>query len=224
MLQAIVLSLELGACSALVCFLIALPLAYLFEGKKGILPMAAESFVVLPMVLPPTVLGFYCLLALAPDGFIGYPAQRLLGLRLAFSFPGILFASCVSSLPFMFRSLRSGLGGIPARLWEAAACLGKGRFVAYLRVILPSMPEAIVSGFLLCFAHAMGEFGVIVMVGGSIPGQTRTASIAIFEAAESLNFGRAGMASLALAGLSYLVLLCLRIASSGKNERSPAWN
>jgi molybdate transport system permease protein len=221
MAEALLLSLRLGILSAALCLALALPLAFLFEGRRGPIALALEALISLPMVLPPVVLGFYLLLLLSRDGPVGAFFEGSLGLRLAFSFPGILIATVVSSLPLMYQALRNGLAGLDPRIWEASASLGKGRLETYLRVALPAMPQALASGLLLCAAHAMGEFGAIVMVGGSVAGETKTASVAIFEAVEALDYEAAGWASFVLAGASYALVLAIRLL--GKDGRPRRW-
>lgn len=185
------------------------PLAWLFAFSKRGWSVWVESVFSLPMVLAPTVMGFYLLLFLSPNGPVGRFFLDTFGLRLAFSFPGIVIAGCVSSLPFMLSGLKTGLLVVPVALLEASYTLGKGRVETFFRVVLPNMKAGLVSGIVLTFAHTIGEFGVVLMVGGSIPGVTKVVSIAIYEKVESLNFGTVHLYALVLILIAYPGVLLL---------------
>ena len=171
----------------------------------------------MPLVLPPTVLGFYLLIAFSPNNAFGSFLQETLGLQLAFSFEGLLIASILYSLPFMVQPIAAGFSGLPPSLKEASYVLGKSRIETLIWVLLPNIRGAIITGLVLAFAHTIGEFGVVLMIGGSIPGQTRVASIAIYEEVEALNYGLANAYSLFLFAVSFCILLLVY----GLNRDSP---
>lgn len=204
--EAIRLSLRLAACStcllAPVGVLLAWPLAYgRFRGR-----CLLEAFTSLPLVLPPTVVGFYLILALGPLSPIGMAWERLTGSRLVFSFQGLLLAQVVTNLPFFLQPLVGSLGGVDRKLLEMASTLGSRRSGVYFRVALPLAWRGLLSGLILSFAHAIGEFGVVLMVGGNLPGKTRTASIAIFDQVQNFDMAGANRTALLLLGFAFLVL------------------
>ena len=206
--QALWLSLRLAACTVLLLaplgVLLAYPVAFgRFRGRALL-----EALVGLPLVLPPTVLGFYLLAALGPASPVGALWERLTGGPLVFSFSGLLLASLLVNLPFLVQPLAASLGAVDRRLLEAAATLGDGPFRAYLRVALPLAWRGLASGAVLAFAHAIGEFGVVLMVGGNLPGVTRTAAIALFDQVQALDLKGANQTALFLLALSFTVLLC----------------
>lgn len=188
---------------------LAFPLAWWFAFSKRAAVVWVEALVSLPMILAPTVLGFYLLLLFAPQGPLGAFFLQTFGFRLAFSFPAIVVAGCVSSLPFMVAGLKTGLLSVPSSLWEASATLGKGRVETFFRVVLPNMKAGLWSGIVLTFAHTLGEFGVVLMIGGSLPGVTKVVSIAIYERVEALDFSTAHLYALILILVSYPALVVL---------------
>jgi molybdate transport system permease protein len=204
-LQALWLSLKLAAATTVVLGLLGIPLArwLAFSPWRG--KFLVEALVALPLVLPPTVLGFYVLLASGPGG----PLGRLLepwGIRLAFSFPGLLLASVLYSLPFAVQPFAAGFAAVPVRLLEASATLGDGPGAGFRRVVLPLAWPSVLTGLVLSFAHTLGEFGVVLMVGGNIPGRTRTLSIAIYDHVQALEYAAAARTSLLLLAISFLTL------------------
>lgn len=205
--EAIRLSLRLAGSTVLLLLplgvLLAWPLAYgRFRGR-----ILLEALVTTPLVLPPTVLGFYLLVALGPRSPLGRLWESLSGGALVFSFGGLLAASLLVNLPFFVQPLVASLGGVDRRLREASATLGEGPGATYFRVALPLAWRGLVSGMILAFAHAMGEFGVALMVGGNLPGRTRTASIALFDQVQALDLGAANRTALFLLALAFLVLV-----------------
>ena len=168
-----------------------------------------ESTAALPLVLSPTVLGFYLLILLSPRGAVGRFFLSTFHVRLAFSFAGIVVAGCVASLPFMLSALRTGILSVPTQLLDASYTLGKGRVETMVRVVIPNMRSGIVAGIVNTFAHTIGGFGVILMVGGSLPGVTKVVSIAVYERVESLDFGNAHLYSAILVVISYVGVLLL---------------
>jgi len=202
-------SLQLGLWVTAILVVVAFPLAWLFAFSRRGWVLWLESVFSLPLVLAPTVMGFYLLLFLSPSGPVGKFFLDTFGLRLAFSFPGIVLAGCVSSVPFMLSGLKTGLAGVPASLLEASATLGKGRAETFWRVVLPNMKGGLLSGVILTFAHTLGEFGVVLMIGGSLPGVTKVVSIAIYERVEALDFGAAHLYALVLILIAYPGVLLL---------------
>jgi len=195
--------------TTVVLVILAAPLTYLlvyvrFAGKSFF-----DALLSLPMVLPPTVLGFYLLLVMTPRGGVGRFWQAVTGSPLVFTFAGIVVASLVYSLPFAIQPMKAAFEKIDRRLLESAYVLGLSPLAAFFRVIIPNAINGLAASAVLVFIHTLGEFGVILMVGGSIPGETRVASIAIYEAVEALRYEDAAMMCLILVPISYLFLLLI---------------
>lgn len=190
--------------------LAALPLAGVLAFSRFPGQGLVEATCNLPLVLPTTVLGFFLLVAMSPTSPLGRAWEDAVGARLVFSYSGLVLASMVFNLPFALQPLRAAFRKIDPRLIEAAYVLGCSRAEAFVRVVLPNSLPGLAAAAVLVFAHTMGEFGVALMVGGSIPGSTRVASIAIFERVEMLDYGAAMLLSLALVPPAYVVLLALR--------------
>lgn len=203
------LSFQLALVTTAVLLLVGLPLAWWLARTQTRLKPVIESLVSLPLVLPPTVLGFYFLLAFSPNNAFGNWLDDWLGLRLVFSFPGLVLASVIYSLPFMVQPVQAGLAALPKSLTEAALLMGKSRWQIFRYVQLPNIRPALLTGIVLSFAHTVGEFGVVLMIGGNLPGETRVASIAIYDEVEALNYDAANAYSLVLLGLSFLILLAV---------------
>jgi molybdate transport system permease protein len=200
------LSLQLAFLTTLILCGVGLPLAYWLAVTKWRGKFLVEAVVALPLVLPPTVLGFFILMAIGPHSPLGQGYETLTGRRWAFSFSGLLLASVLYSLPFAVRPFLAGFAGVDRRLVEASWCLGVSRWATFYRVVAPLSWTGILTGVVLSFAHTMGEFGVVLMVGGNIPGVTRTISISIYDDVESLNYAAAGQTALVLLGFSFLAL------------------
>jgi molybdate transport system permease protein len=204
--QALFLSLRLAATVSLVLLLIALPLAYWLAYTRWRWKFLLESIVALPLVLPPTVLGFYALIALGPRGFLGQAWQKLFGHSLAFTFTGLVLASLFYSLPFAVQPLIASFESLDRRLLDAAAVLGANRIRTFLTVILPLSLPGLLTAVVLSFAHTLGEFGVVLMVGGNLPGVTRTVSIDIYDRVQALDYASAHQMALLLLLISFVVL------------------
>jgi molybdate transport system permease protein len=217
-LQTLLLTGKLAGLTTLILFLIGLPLAYLLAYKRFFLRSLVEALISMPMVLPPTVLGFYMLMAYSPDHAFGRLWESLTDSRLAFTFEGVLLASVVFSLPFMIQPLQNGFASLPASLKEAAATLGKSGFSILFNVLLPNMVPSLVTALALTFAHCIGEFGVVIMVGGNMPGETRVASIAIYDEVQALNYQTANQYSLVLFIISLLLLTLIFGFNRTKNK------
>jgi molybdate transport system permease protein len=206
--SALRVTLQLAFATTAILFVIGLPLAVWLSATKFRFRFVIEAVVALPLVLPPTVLGFYLLYATGPRSPLGSLFRDLTGTTLPFSFGGVLLASVLFNLPFAVRPFVAAVAAVDRRLIEAAWCLGVSRFEAFWRITFPLASRGILAGLVLTFAHAVGEFGVVLMVGGNIPGVTRTLSIAIYDDVQSLNYERAGTTALVLLGFSFAVL-CL---------------
>jgi molybdate transport system permease protein len=205
-LEAIWLSLKLAALTTAILLFAGVPLAYWLAVTHWRLKFILESLVVLPLILPPTVLGFYILIALGPLSPIGRAYQAITGKSLAFSFEGLLLASILYSLPFAVRPFTAAFAAVDRRLMEVSWCLGESRLRTFFRVTVPLSWAGILTGAILSFAHTLGEFGVVLMVGGNIPGVTRTVSISIYDEVQAVNYSNAAMTSLVLLGSSFLAL------------------
>lgn len=196
-------SLRLGLWVTAVLAVAMFPCAWLFARSRRAWVPWVESLFSISLVLPPTVLGFYLLFFFSPNAPVGRFFEQAFGLRLAFTFPGLVVASCIAGTPFMVTALRNGIQAVPEHLLEASWTLGKGRLETMWRVVLPNMRPAIVAGVVTTFAHTLGEFGVVLMIGGSLPGLTKVVSIAIYEQAEAQHFEQAHLYAAILLVLSY---------------------
>ncbi len=206
-LQPVYLSLKLAGVTVLILLLIGTPLAWWLAHTPSRYRIFFEAVVALPLVLPPTVLGFYLLIALGANGIIGTPFQSMTGVTLAFSFPGLVIASTLYSLPFVVQPLQGAFETIGKSPVEAAWALGASRMDAFLTVVSPMAVRGYLTAIVLGFAHTLGEFGVVLMVGGNIPGKTKVLSIAIYDHVESLEYTQAHILSGGLLLFSFLVLL-----------------
>ena len=216
----IFLTLELATLTTLILLVIAIPISRWLAHTNSRLKPFLEAAVSMPLVLPPTVLGFYLLLVFSPDSFAGRLLENWFGIRLAFSFPGLVIASVIYSLPFMVHPIQSGLSGLPRSMTDAARVLGKPYLSNLLRVELPNIKPSLLTGIVLSFAHTIGEFGVVLMIGGNIPDKTRVASIAIYDEVEALNYSTAHQYSMVLVGLAFIVLLVVYLVN-GRTIRLP---
>lgn len=215
----LLLTFRLAGITTLVLLPAALPLAWWLAYSRSRSKPVAETLVSMPLVLPPTVLGFYFLIFFSPGNAFGSWLDHWLGLRLVFSFEGLVVASLLYSLPFMVHPLQSGFAALPPSLKEAAYVMGKGRLTTLWRVLLPNMRPSILTGIVLTFAHTVGEFGVVLMMGGNIPGQTRVASIAIYDEVEAMNYAAANFYSLVLFLITFLILLTVYLVNGGYLKR-----
>jgi len=204
--QAIRLTIKLCLLTTVILLVIATPLAWWLSRERSTARVVVQAIVALPLVLPPTVLGFYLLIALGPRGFVGGTLESMGMNHLAFSFEGILLASVLYSMPFAVQPLMESFSSLGRRPVEVAASLGAGVIDRFLTVILPLCKGGFIVAATLSFAHTIGEFGVIVMLGGSIPGETRVLSVLIYDHAEAMNFDSAHKLSAILLAFSFLVL------------------
>lgn len=209
--QPLILSFELALITTVILFFIAVPLAYWLARNEFKIKPFISAIVSMPLVLPPTVLGFYLLIAFSPAHFPGSIIEKLFNVRLVFSFEGLILASIIYSLPFMVNSIQSGLESLPLSLEEASYTLGKSKFKTLIKILLPNIKPSLITGIVLSFAHTIGEFGVVLMIGGNIPGKTRVASLAIYDEVESLNYHNANVYALTLFIITFLILLTVYI-------------
>ncbi len=215
------LSFKLAFITMVLLFVIALPLAWWLSQTRSRLRPFVEALTALPIVLPPSVLGFYILWALAPDSPLGAFFQEHLGVKLVFSFPGLVVASCFYSMPFMVQPLQSGFEGLSRRMLEASYISGKSRLETLMRVALPNIKPSLLTALIVTFAHTVGEFGVVLMVGGSIPGETKVASVAIYEMVEVMDYETAHIYSAIMVAISFAVLLGVYIFNQKQGRK--AW-
>ena len=193
--------------TTLILLVIGVPLAYWLSYSRVRFKSVFEALVAMPLVLPPSVLGFYLLLAFSPQHAFGHFLETVFDVRLLFTFAGLVVGSVIFSLPFMVQPVQAGFEALPVSLAEAAATLGKSRWQTFRRVLLPNIRPALLTGTVLAFAHTIGEFGVVLMIGGNIPGETQVASLAIYNEVESLHYGAAHFYALILFALSFTILL-----------------
>jgi len=203
------LTLKLALSTTLILFIIAVPLASWLTGDKGFFKVVVQAIVSMPLVLPPTVIGFYLLLAFSPANVFGHWLEKWFNIRLVFSFSGLLIASVIYSFPFMVHPIQSGLSSLSPSLKEASYSLGKTKWETLLQVLLPNIKPSLLTGIVLTFAHTVGEFGVVLMIGGNIPGKTRTASIAIYDEVGEFHYHNANVYACILLALSFAILLIL---------------
>ena len=211
------LTFKLAGLTTLILLVLAMPLAYCLAYTRFKLKPLIEALISMPLVLPPSVVGYYVLVAYSPRNAFGAWLAQVCNVRLAFSFPGILIASVLFSLPFMVQPLLSGLRALPRSLSEAAYTLGKSKTTTFFRVLLPNIRASYITAIALTFAHGIGEFGLLLMVGGNIPSETRVASIAIYDEVQALNFKVANQYALILFLIS-MVLLTFIYSVNKKND------
>ncbi|MBT8088885.1 MAG: molybdate ABC transporter permease subunit [Gammaproteobacteria bacterium] len=202
----LLLSMQLAFVTTVVLILIATPLAWWLSQTSSRYKPVAQAIVAMPIVLPPTVIGFYLLILLGPHGAIGSWWVQITGSALTFSFSGLVIASCVYSLPFAVQPLQSAFESLPRQTLEFAWTQGASKLDAFFAVAVPMSVRGFIGAAVLAFAHTLGEFGVVLMVGGNIPGKTRVISIAIYDQVETLNYGAAHQMSLLLLVFAFFVL------------------
>ncbi|MCI0352068.1 MAG: molybdate ABC transporter permease subunit [Acidobacteriales bacterium] len=204
--EAIFLTLRLAALVSMILFLLGLPIAYWLAFTRVRWKFLAEAVVAMPLVLPPTVLGFYILVTLGQNSALGQLIRSLFGITLPFSFAGLVVASVLYGLPFAVQPFAAGFSAVDGKLIQASWLLGASKLRTFVRVILPLAVPGVLTGVVLSFAHTLGEFGVVLMVGGNIPGVTRTVSISIYDSVQTLDYSTAGTNAFALLLFSFLVL------------------
>src|ERR1051326_3428231 len=218
--QAVALTAKLATFTSMILLAVGVPVSLWLAFSQRRWKLLVESLVGMPLVLPPTVLGFYLLVAFGSGTPLGRWYERITGGTLAFTFGGLVVASVIYSLPFAVQPMVAGLRAVDQRLINAARTLGAGKWKIYSRVVLPLAWPGLLTGVILSFAHTVGEFGVVLMVGGNIPGATRTLSIDIYDQVQGLNYAAANQTALVLLLFSY-ILLCIVY---GVNRRTLLWN
>ncbi len=205
------LSFKLAGVTTLILFVLCLPLAWWLSQTKSKAKPIFEAITALPIVLPPSVIGFYILIALSQNSPIGAFFNDYFEIQLVFNFSGLVIASSFYSLPFMVQPLQSGFESINKNMLEASYISGKSKFQTILKVALPNMQPALITAIIVTFAHTVGEFGVVLMVGGSIPDETKVASVAIYEMVEIMDYKSAHIYSGLMLMMSFIVLLSVYI-------------
>lgn len=208
-----ILTFKLATVTTVILFLLSVPLAYWLTYSRYKIKYVIEALVSLPLILPPSVLGFYLLLAFSPQNAFGKFLEQYFDLRLVFTFEGLIVASIIYSLPFMVQPIHNGLKLLPLSLVEASYTLGKGRLTTLLRVLLPNIRTSLITAIVLSFAHTVGEFGVVLMVGGNIPRETRVVSIALYDAVEAMNYEQANLYAITLLLFAFLTLLIVYLVN-----------
>jgi molybdate transport system permease protein len=214
-----ILSFKLASLTAFILFIVSLPLAWYLSQTHSKAKPLIESLTALPIVLPPSVLGFYILWALSANSPVGHFFEEYFGVQLVFSFTGLVVASCFYSLPFMVQPLQNGFESINKNMLEASYIAGKSKLQTIFQVALPNMKSALITAIIITFAHTVGEFGVVLMVGGSIPGETKVASVAIYEMVEIMDYSAAHVYSAIMVSISFLVLLSVYIFNAKQNRK-----
>ncbi len=213
------LSFKLAAVTTLILFMVSIPLAWYLSQTRSKSKPFLEALTALPIVLPPSVLGFYLLWALSANSPIGAFFEETFGIKLVFSFSGLVVASCFYSLPFMVQPLQSGFESLNRHMLEASYLSGKSRIRTIFSVAIPNMKPALLTALLVTFAHTVGEFGVVLMVGGSIAGETKVASVAIYEMVETMDYTSAHIYSAIMLAISFTVLLSVYLFNQKQNRK-----
>ncbi len=218
-----ILSFKLAFVTTLILFFISMPLAWYLSQTRSKMKPLLEAITALPIVLPPSVLGFYILWALSQNSALGAFLEENFGIQLVFNFAGLVVASCFYSLPFMVQPLQSGFESLNKNMLEASYISGKSKLTTILKVALPNMKPALLTAIIVTFAHTVGEFGVVLMVGGSIPGETKVASVAIYEMVEIMDYSSAHIYSIIMLIISFTVLLSVYIFNHKYNKKFGAF-
>jgi molybdate transport system permease protein len=218
-LTPLMLTFKLATVTTAILLIIGVPFAWWLANTRMRLKPIVEALVSMPLVLPPSVLGFYLLLAFSPEHWFGAWLDQSLGIRLAFSFAGLVVASVIFSFPFLVHPVQAAFQNLPSSLVDAAKVLGKSPWTIFHRVLLPNIKPALLSGTVLAFAHTVGEFGVILMIGGNLPNETRVASIAIYDEVEALNYGAANFYAGVLFALSFFILLLVYVINKKSADK-----
>ena len=213
------LSFKLAFFVTVILLAIGIPFAWFLSSTKSKFKPVLEALSALPIVLPPSVLGFYLLVFLSQNSPVGKFFYEMFNIKLVFTFEGLIVASCIYSFPFMIQPIQSGFESVPKNIIEASFLSGKGRIETLFRIILPNMKTSLMTAIIITFAHTVGEFGVVLMVGGSIPGKTEVASVAIYDYVETLDYKSAHIYSLTMLVISFLVLLFVYMFNEKQKKR-----
>jgi molybdate transport system permease protein len=219
-LSPIWLSLKLAFVTTVILLVIGLPVAYWLAGRSSIFKLILEAIITMPLVLPPSVLGFYLLLTFSPQNTLGKWLQETFAIQFVFSFKGLILASVIYSLPFMISPVKSAFNHLAPSMAEASYTMGKSRWQTFFYILLPNIKSSLLTAAVLTFAHTLGEFGVVLMIGGNIPGVTKVASIAIYDAVESLDYTSANYYSLFLFSLTFVIVVAVFVLNR-KSIKSP---
>jgi len=212
-LTPIILTFKLALVTTFILILIGIPLSYWLAFGQARIRSVIETLVSMPLVLPPTVLGFYLLLVFNPTSMLGQWLERVADVRLVFTFTGLVVGSVLFSLPFMVNPIKAAMANFPRTLLEASDTLGKSRLETLTKVLLPNIKPSLWTGIIMSFAHTIGEFGVVLMIGGNIPKETRVASIAIYSEVEALNYSTAHFYSGILFTICFLILFIFHLCN-----------
>ena len=205
----VILSLKLAGIATIILLLIGLPLAYWLSKGNSFIKTVIDALITMPLVLPPSVLGFYLLLAFSPQHGLGHWLQQTFNVQFVFSFTGLVLASVIYSMPFMVGPIRSALQQLPLSLSQASYTLGKSQMQTFNKVLLPNIMPSVLTAIVLTFAHTLGEFGVVLMIGGNIPRVTKVASIAIYDSVENMDYASANNYSLILFALTFIIVIAV---------------
>lgn len=217
-LSPLILTFKLATVTTCILVLLGIPLGYWLALGRGYLRSFIEPLVSMPLVMPPTVLGFYLLLVFTPGSTIGAWLNDVLGIRVVFTFSGLVIGSVIFSLPFMVNPIKAGFQNFPKSLLEASYTLGKSKRETLFKVILPNIKPALLTGIIMTFAHTIGEFGVVLMIGGNIPEETRVASIAIYSEVEALNYADAHFYSAFLFVICFVILYLFHLLNKKESR------
>lgn len=208
-LNPIWLTLKLAGITTLLLLLIGLPLAWWLSKGRSFFKILLEALITMPLVLPPSVLGFYLLLAFSPQQGMGKWLHQTFDIQFVFSFKGLVLASVIYSMPFMIGPIKSALQQLPVSLAQASYSLGKSKWQTFIHVLLPNIKPPLFTAIVLTFAHTLGEFGVVLMIGGNIPGVTRVASIAVYDSVEQMDYATANQYSLILFCITFVLVIAV---------------
>jgi molybdate transport system permease protein len=210
------LTLKLATIATMVLLLIGLPVAYWLSKGRSIVKIILEAIITMPLVLPPSVLGFYLLLAFSPQHGIGKWLHDTFNIQFVFSFQGLILASVIYSMPFMIGPIKSALQQLPLSLSQASYTLGKTERQTFIKVLLPNIRSSVLTAAILTFAHTLGEFGVVLMIGGNIPNVTRVASIAVYDSVENMDYHAANVYSLILFSITFVMVISVFVFNKYK--------
>jgi molybdate transport system permease protein len=214
------LTLKLASITTILLLLVGLPVAYWLSKGRSVIKIILEAIITMPLVLPPSVLGFYLLLAFSPQHGVGKWLHDTFDLQLVFSFQGLILASVIYSMPFMIGPIKSALQQLPLSLSQASYTLGKTERQTFIKVLLPNVRSSVLTAVILTFAHTLGEFGVVLMIGGNIPGVTRVASIAVYDSVENMDYSAANAYSLILFSITFIMVISVFVFNKYK-AKSP---
>ncbi|SDE20729.1 molybdate transport system permease protein [Mucilaginibacter pineti] len=219
-LSPIWLTLKLAGITTVLLLIVGLPFAWWLSRGRSFFKIIAEAIITMPLVLPPSVLGFYLLVAFSPQRGLGKWLNDVFDVRFVFSFQGLVLASVIYSMPFMIGPVKSALQQLSPALSEASYTLGKTKWQTFWHVLLPNIKPSLFSAIVLTFAHTLGEFGVVLMIGGNIPGVTRVASIAVYDSVEKMDYAAANNYSLILFALTFVLVIAVFVFNK-YNTKSP---